>query len=107
MKKKIYSILNIFVISIVLFSHPAYADKMILGKDDKQNENMMLQERVNINTASAEYMTKKLMGIGIKRAQYIVDYREKYGLFTDIEQLKEISGIGEAIFEKNKHILSL
>lgn len=57
---------------------------------------------VNINTASAAEIQDKLVGIGAKKAQSIVDYRTKNGAFLSIEQLKEVSGIGAAILEKNR-----
>ena len=57
---------------------------------------------VNINTASAAEIQDKLVGIGAKKAQAIVDYRTKNGAFLSIEQLKEVSGIGAATVEKNR-----
>lgn len=57
---------------------------------------------LNINTASAAEIQDKLVGIGAKKAQAIVDYRTKNGAFISVEQLKEVSGIGEATLEKNR-----
>lgn len=61
---------------------------------------------VNINTASAEEIQDKLIGIGTKKAQAIVEYRAKVGKFTHIEQLTEqlteVSGIGKATLDKNR-----
>lgn len=62
---------------------------------------------VNINTATASEIQDKLVGIGAKKAQSIVDYRTKNGTFTSIEQLKEVSGIGDAILEKNRERIIL
>lgn len=64
-------------------------------------------EKININTASAELLAKKLKGIGLKKAQRIVDYRDKYGLFTSIEQLAEVSGISQSIVEQNISVIAL
>lgn len=63
--------------------------------------------KVNINTANATELQYKLVGIGEKKAQAIVDYRIKHGNFTSIEQLAEVSGIGQAILEKNRNNLAL
>lgn len=63
--------------------------------------------KVNINTASAAELQDKLVGIGEKKAQAIVDYRTKNGNFKSIEQLSEVSGIGQAILEKNRNNLIL
>lgn len=62
---------------------------------------------VSLNSATAEELAKKLSGIGLKKAQGIVEYREKYGEFTQINQIMEVSGIGQAIFERNRDKLTL
>lgn len=62
---------------------------------------------VNINVASAAEIQDKLVGIGAKKAQAIVDYRTKNGAFSSIEQLKEISGIGSATLDKNRERIVL
>lgn len=54
---------------------------------------------VNINTASAAEL-QALPGIGAVTAQKIIDYREKNGLFSTIEDLKDVSGIGDKKFEE-------
>lgn len=54
---------------------------------------------VNINTASAQEL-QTLPGIGEVRAVAIIDYRNKNGEFTSIEELKNVSGIKEGTFEK-------
>lgn len=56
---------------------------------------------VNINTAVAEVLALELKGIGVKRAQAIVAYREANGPFSDVDQLQEIKGIGETIITQN------
>ena len=55
------------------------------------------QEKVNINTADASAL-ESLPGIGPVIAQRIVEYRQTYGLFRTIDQIKDVSGIGEATF---------
>jgi len=61
-------------------------------------------EQVNINKASeAELMT--LSGIGQKKAQEIIRYREENGAFRSVEQLNEIAGIGVKTIEKLKEFI--
>ena len=43
-----------------------------------------------------------LQGIGEKKAGSIVEYREKFGSFTTIEDLKGVKGVGDKIFSKIK-----
>ncbi|WGE42097.1 ComEA family DNA-binding protein [Actinobacillus equuli] len=57
---------------------------------------------VNINTATAAEIQDKLVGIGAKKAQAIVEYRTKNGAFSSLEQLTDVSGIGKATLDKNR-----
>lgn len=62
---------------------------------------------VNINSADAEVIAEILKGIGLKRAQAIVAWREKHGKFTSLDQLTEIKGIGEATLAKNADLITI
>ena len=55
--------------------------------------------KVNINTASTEELTS-LKGIGQTRAESIVAYRQEHGAFAAVEDLKAVSGIGDATYQK-------
>lgn len=63
-------------------------------------------ETVNINTADIETLTQ-LEGIGEKKAQAIVAWRQENGKFVSIEQLVEVSGIGAATLEANRDKLRI
>ncbi len=52
---------------------------------------------MNINTASLDELDE-LPGIGPVLAQAILDWRTQNGSFTAVEQLTEVSGIGDAAF---------
>lgn len=52
---------------------------------------------ININTATQEEL-ESLPSIGEVRAQAIITYREEHGGFRTIDELKEVSGIGDKIF---------
>lgn len=62
--------------------------------------------QVNINTASIAELTT-LNGIGEKKAQAILTYREEQGLFTTLEEIKNIPGIGEKTFENLKPYITI
>lgn len=64
-------------------------------------------EKVSLNQASAGELAAALNGVGIKKAEAIVSYREQYGDFTAIEQLKEVPGMGNALVERNLSRLKL
>lgn len=57
--------------------------------------------KININIATAEEFTK-LSGIGLAKAESIINYRTKNGNFKTIEDIKNVSGLGDALFEKIK-----
>lgn len=57
--------------------------------------------RININTASVDELTA-LTGIGEGRAKAIIEYRNEYGNFASIEEIKNVSGIGDSIFSQIK-----
>jgi competence protein ComEA len=57
---------------------------------------------VNINTANAQTIADSLGGIGLKKAQAIVDYRDKNGAFKTIDELSQVVGIGIKTIEKNR-----
>lgn len=56
---------------------------------------------VNVNTATAEEISKALSGIGLAKAQAIVAYREANGAFKQASDLTKVKGIGEKTIEKN------
>ncbi len=61
--------------------------------------------KVNINTADqAELET--LPGIGPSLAKRIVDYRQAHGPFARIEDIMNVSGIGPALFEKMRDLIT-
>ncbi|AJB69972.1 helix-hairpin-helix domain-containing protein [Enterobacter hormaechei] len=63
--------------------------------------------RVSINTASAEDLARVMNGVGLKKAQAIVSYREEYGPFKTLDDLKQVPGMGSALVERNLAHLTL
>lgn len=64
------------------------------------------QEKVNINTADKAGL-QKLTGIGEKKAEQIIAYREQNGSFKKVEDLMQVSGIGEKTFASLKDQLTV
>lgn len=62
--------------------------------------------KININTATREQL-ETLPRIGEALAQRIIDYRESNGRFKDINEINNVSGIGDKIFEGMKDIISI
>lgn len=78
-----------------------------LERAKNEAESLMAREAeekrgmVDINTAGVEELMK-LEGIGEKRAADIISYRETMGGFNSIEELMNVSGIKEAVFNRIK-----
>ena len=64
------------------------------------------QDVININTATQEELDT-LPGIGPATAIKIIEYRKEKGKFKQKEEIKEVSGIGEAKYEKIKEYISV
>ncbi|MEG2814502.1 MAG: helix-hairpin-helix domain-containing protein, partial [Oscillospiraceae bacterium] len=69
--------------------------------DNKNDDKKEFTGIININTATAEELCL-LENIGESRAKAIIDFRNKCGGFTDIEEIKAVYGIGDKIFLKIK-----
>ncbi len=63
--------------------------------------------KINLNTATAEQIAGALKGIGMKKAEAIVQYREAYGPFANIQELVEVKGIGTSTLEKNADLITV
>lgn len=57
---------------------------------------------VNINNATAAEIAEALNGVGLSRAQAIVDYRDTNGSFASADEVIYVRGIGESIYQKNR-----
>lgn len=67
---------------------------------------LVLADTVNINTADAAQL-ETLDGIGKKKAEAIIAYRTEHGDFKTLEDLKEVNGIGDKMFDKIKDKITL
>ena len=62
--------------------------------------------KVNINMADISEL-QTLSGIGEKKAERILQYRQEHGSFKSVEELKEVSGIGDKTFEALADFISV
>jgi len=61
---------------------------------------------VNINTANQDQLTQ-LSGIGPKKAQAIVDYRQAHGDFNSVDDLTQVKGIGPKTLSEDRAMITV
>ena len=59
-------------------------------------------EAININTADKETLMEVIKGVGEKRAEAIIKYREENGPFKSIDELANVQGIGQGTVDKHR-----
>lgn len=62
---------------------------------------------ININSADADTLASGLTGVGAKKAQAIVEYRNENGPFKTVEGLTAVKGIGDKVLQDNLERLSV
>ncbi|MFA9378099.1 MAG: helix-hairpin-helix domain-containing protein [Lachnotalea sp.] len=85
--------------------------KIVVPSQEEAKQLEVIQEEassqyININTANEETLTT-LPGIGASKAKSIISYRESKGGFTSIEELMEIEGIKEGVYNKVKDMITI
>jgi competence protein ComEA len=89
--------------------HIIIPDKNAINPSPAQNSETTVGQisgLININTATSEEL-QKLPGIGTTRAQAIIDFRVKNGLYKNIDELLSIPGFYPSIFEKIKDMVTV
>ena len=75
--------------------------KSNVSKEEKEENKL-----ININTATKEELLT-ITGIGESKADSIIQYREENKEFESIEDIKNVSGIGDSLFEKIKEYITV
>lgn len=76
------------------------------GSSHNSSGNAVSSGKVSINNGTLEELMT-LSGVGESKAKSIIEYREKNGKFENLEDLKKVSGIGDAAYEKIKNQITL
>jgi len=87
----------------VIVNDSCKGDKEEQKEDTANNE---VDVKVSINTAPLELLTT-IPGIGESKAKSIIAYREEKGKFNKIEDILNVSGIGDSLFEKIKGYITI
>jgi competence protein ComEA len=100
---------RMFVLAIMIFIFAISASfSFAEGNTKGEPPKTVVQSvsKININKATVDQL-KELTGIGDSYAKGIVEYREKNGPFKKIEDIKEVKGIGDKLFEKIKDQITI
>ena len=73
-------------------------------QEEEEKGQSRTNDKININTATQTEL-EALPGIGPSTSLKIVNYRKENGKFTSIEEIKEVSGIGDAKYENIKDLI--
>ncbi len=76
-------------------------EQQVDGETEAAKSYIQEEGLININLADKKQLME-LPGIGEAKAESIIEYRTRIGQFTNIEEIKNVSGIGDAMFEKIK-----
>lgn len=86
-------------VEVPMESVSSQEEEELVESDPSGPQEVLVEKSININTATLEELDQ-LPGIGPALAQRIVDYREANNGFYDIQEIMEVSGIGEKTFAK-------
>lgn len=81
------------------------ANTQIESSENSNTEESTSSQKININTATESELSDNLTGVGPTTAKKIIEYRNTVGKFSSIEDIKNVSGIGEKTFEKFKDMI--
>ena len=102
---KIAQLFSVFILGLILVGSPA--SRLHAEQTKADDVSVIVSVTVNINSASVNDLAEALLGVGIKKAEAIVEYRDQNGPFTDKKQLLNVKGIGEATLRKNSNVIML
>lgn len=100
---KIKLLITIFTSMVIFFnSSLSYA----LPQAQTKSSDITIKPPININTADLKTVTQSIKGIGLKRAEAIIKYREAHGPFNSIKDLEHVPGLGKKFVESHLEALN-
>lgn len=99
-------ILILFASLFLVVSASATTKRLTTGQNENVVQSQNVSAKVNINTADATAL-ETVNGIGPKKAEAIIAYRQQNGRFASIEDIAKVKGIGQKRFAKISQYLTV
>lgn len=93
----------VLLLSFLTVTIPAYAN---MQSNNALSTPSTLHSKIDLNKADAQQLVGSFKGIGRKKAEAIITFREKNGGIKSIDDLAEIKGFGPKFVSKNREKLS-
>ncbi|MDI1351574.1 MAG: helix-hairpin-helix domain-containing protein [bacterium] len=87
------------LISMFVITLPVHANT---STKNHPEQHAPVNNLINLNTADLATLTGSFKGIGKKRAEAIIAYRESHHGYKSLEELAEVKGFGQNFMEKNR-----
>ena len=100
-----------FLFSLSFFTNVSYADALTSSMDPpaaqesktKITAKAQFTDTINVNNADAGALAQALKGVGARKAEAIITFRELHGPFLTVEEMTQVKGLGKAFIAKNEH----
>jgi len=101
--KRMLSMMGLSAALAFSMSQAQAASHHVTHQKQVQAASVMQQKSVDINAASAKQLAA-LKGIGDKKAQAIVQYRQQHGRFKEVDDLMKVRGVGPKLLARVKRM---
>ncbi len=103
-KISVSQVSSVHISSEDILENSSYAGNASPQKETSQSStendtSVAVNYPLNLNSCTAEELMS-ISGIGEVKANHIIEYREYLGGYTSVEQIKNIKGIGDGVYEK-------
>lgn len=92
------------LLSLLVTTLPVHA-QAVSQKETQEHQSLVTNSQINLNKADLSTLTGSFKGIGKKRAEAIIAYRDSHNGFKSLEELAEVKGFGQHFIDANREKL--
>jgi len=93
-------------LSVIAYKKLHATSGVRIGRFDPGSENTFSRRKIDINIASSKEL-ESIKGVGKVIAGRIVEYRDSHGAFSSTEDIKNVKGVGQSLFDKIKDSITV